>query len=296
MKQKLYKSVGLLSIEEKGKFMLYKLPKDFDESKSFALHTLPFLTEPQITLDVYPEANLIVTQDRIFTLDGRIVMEYNGDSVQVELVSDKWMIIQDSHYDNDVRYRITLWDGFKDYDYIWGRYFMRSNTYFAVYTLGDKVWRVFTYDGACVLNIDHADAEFILDGFFLISASAGNHSIYTLIPKETPESLEHAVFLKQPLIMNSKYDDFAVCANIRGEVTAYYHGKYFKYGRVESIDLYDRACIFSLKINGRYFLYHFNGERYGENICPFGADAVAYDCEHHSLLINTNGVWRLFKF
>lgn len=296
MKQTLFKKAGLLLIEDEGRFMLYGVPKDVDAKQPFEMHALPFLAEPQMVLEVYPEANLIVTQDKVLTLDGSLVLEHEKDVISVELVSDKWLIVQDSKQNNDARYRLMFWDKQSEHNYIWGRYLLRSEKYFAVYTSCDMLWCVYTYEGTCVLKIDHEDADFLLEGDFLVSSTVGNHSVYSLLSKKGIKASDCIVFSQQPLVLISRYYNFGVCANMRGEVIAYYCGEYRDYGKVEKITLYDRAGLLCLKINGRFFLYRFNGEKFAENVCPYGADAIAYNEDDNTLLINTNGILHLFNF
>ena len=291
--QQLFKGIGLLRITEGSKFRLLKIPK-VTNGDSFEVAPFPFLPDPQTSLDVYPEAGLIVTQDTLMTIDGKIILNHENAHFEVELVSDKWMIIEDMKLDNDIRYRITFWDGEKESGYICGRKILRSEKYFAVYTAHDSVWRVYTYDRRKVLELEHTEKDMHLKGDFFLFEGVGHYVAYTLASKESSAE-EKCVFNHQQLILCSIYMEFALCSDIRGNIRTYHQGKYTDFGKVEEVDLYDKAGIFVIRRNGRYFLYKFNGDVFADNICPYGADKVAYNQDDNTLLIGVNSVFHLVK-
>ncbi len=296
MKQKLFTQCGLLRLTDGGKSRLFKVRNNYDVT-SFELEPLAFLPEPQTVIEVYPQANLIMTQDTLFTLDGKIVLHNDRDKISVipinSLETNKWMILQDSMHDNDTRYRLTFWDGATEYDYIWGRYLLKSDKYFATYTSGDRRWCVYAYDGKLILDVENESADMKICGDFFIAQSIGNHSSYSLKQLSTGKAEKRRVFKQQQLIMCSTNQDFAIGANLQGIAQTYYQGIYREYGKVEMIELYDKAGLFTVKRNGKYFLYHYNGEVFATNICPCGADYVAYDETNNTVLIGVNGVFRL---
>lgn len=289
--QKLFKDVGLLRITEGARFRLLQIPKG-TQGDSFEVAPFPFLPDSQPVLDVYPEANLIVTQDTLMTLDGKIILNHENAHFEVELVSDMWMIIEDMRIDNDIRYRITFWNGKEESGYICGRKLLRSEKYFAVYTACDSMWTVYTYDRRKVFELEHAEKNMHLKGDFFLVEGLGHYVAYTLASKAGSVE-EKCVFNHQQLILCSNYMEFALCSDIQGNTKIYHQGKYADFGKVEEVDLYDKAGIFVVRRNGRYFLHKFNGDTFADNICPYGADKVAYDQNENTLLIGVNSVFHL---
>lgn len=289
--QKLFEDVGLLRITEGGRFRLLQIPKGTKDD-SFEVAPFPFLPDPQSVLDVYPEANLIVTRDTLMTIDGKIILNHENAHFEVKMVRDKWMIIEDMNLDNDIRYRITFWNGKEESGYICGRELLRSEKYFAVYTAHDSMWQVYTYDKCKILELEHAKKNMHIKGDFFLQEGLGHYVAYTLASKEGgPE--ERCVFNNQQLILCSDYVEFALCSDIRGYIRIYYQGKFTDFGKVEEVDLYDKAGIFVIRCNGRYFLHKFNGDIFADNICPYGADKVAYNQDDNTLLIGVNSVFHL---
>ncbi|MBR1756774.1 MAG: hypothetical protein IJ738_05690 [Alphaproteobacteria bacterium] len=276
-----------------GKSRLFKVRNVCGDT--FEVEALPYLTEPQSILKVYPEANLIVTKDTLFTLDGKIMRQHNKENISIEPVNDEWIILSDSLLDNDTRFQITFWDGTKERDYIWGRHLIKNDKYFAVYTSGDKRWLVYLRDGTLIVDVNNAETDMKICGNFCVALGIGAHSAYSLLPQKSILAEEHCIFQKQQLILCSNYADFALCANLQGMVQTYYCGKFSDFGQATMVDLYDEAGLFSICRNGRYFLYRFNGEPFAENICPCGADSVAYDKDDNTVLIDTNGVFRIIR-
>ena len=294
IEQKLFKKIGLLRITEGQKSRLFCIPKNAEEN-TFTASVFPYLVGPQSVLEVYPEANLIATQDTLMTLDGRILRQQEHIKISVELVSDKWLIIEDTQSDNDNRYLVVFWDGQKESGYFWGQYIIRSEKYFAVYTVSNHLWRVYMYDGRQVLEIHNVEKNVRLQGDFLLVEGLGIYTAYTLVGDSKKNSEEKCVFKHQQLILCSSYDNFALCCNLQGVTQTYFRGEYTNYGEVGEVNLYDHAGIFSIRRNGRYFLYKLNGERFAENICPYGADMVAYNTSENTLLIDTNSVLHLIR-
>ena len=294
MQQKLFNSCGLLRITNSGKSNLYKVPENISQ-EPFELETLPYLPEAQSVLEVYPEANLLLTQEALMTLDGKIILQQEHNKISVVPIGKKWMIVQDSMQNNDLRYRIMFWDGTKEREYIWGRFLIYSEKYLAVYTSGDKRWCVYSYDDALVLDVDQEQAQADICGDFLVTESIGNYAVYSLRKQDSFYAKEHCIFAHQQLIIPSAYANFVLCANLQSVVQVYFEGVYSEYGKAEMIELYDRAGLFTLKRGGKFFLYRLNGESYGENICPCGADLVAYDEDENTLLIGVNGSFRLLR-
>ena len=298
MEQKLFKECGLLQLTDGNKSRLFRVPKNLlveplELAESFEIEMLPFLPEPQTVLNVYPDANLIVTQDSIMTLDGQIIMQNEKDKISVIPIKNdtEWIILQDSMHDNDTRFRLTFWDGKAQRDYIWGRYLLQSEKYLALFTSCDRRWSVYTIEGTLVLETTTATEEVRIHGDFLVAEGIGIHSAYTLKPNS--ETAGVCVFTNQQLILCSNTQNFAICANLQGLVSSYYNGFHRVHGKAEMIELYDRAGLYSLKRDGRFFLYRFNGEHYAANIYPCGADSVAYNQEENTLLIGVNGLFRL---
>lgn len=290
MIQQLFRNLGLLLVTEGKSSQLFSISKASDDDKAFVAEVLPFLPDPQVFLKIYPEARLIVTQDKLMTLEGKIILQYEKAKLSVELVSDKWLIIEDTLADSDIRYRITFWDGQNENSNIYGKHFLRNHKYIAVYTSSDHGWRVLTYDGKSVLKIKNVGMDMRICGDFLLTSSVGNYTAYGLDEKNNNG---RPVFENQQLILCSNWDDFILCSNIQGYVQTYYRGKYKKIGKLDSIELFDRAGVYVVKKNGRFFLYKFNGKPVAANICPYGADKVAYNQDENSILINTNGVYHL---
>lgn len=286
VEQKLFRNLGLLLITDGKRSQLFKITREDDDEGGFVAEVLPFLPEPQDFLKIYPDANLIVTQDELITIDGTILFQYEKAKVSVELVSDKWLIIEDMLSDNDGRYRITFWDGQRENGYMYGRRFLRSEKYLAVYTASDNVWRVLTYDGKSVLKVKNVGDDVRICGDFLLTSCVGNYTAYALIK----DKHKQPVFSHQQLVLCSSWDDFILYSNINGYVKTYYRGKHTQLGKIDAVEMFDRAGIFAIKKNGRYFLYKFNGKPVAENICPYGADKIAYNQEENSILIDTNGV------
>ncbi|MBR6355576.1 MAG: hypothetical protein IKR92_01860 [Alphaproteobacteria bacterium] len=298
MTQKLFTKCGLLQLTDGNKSRLFKVPENVSVKSSefaepFEIEVLPFLPEPQAILEVYPDANLIVTQDSIMTLDGQIIMQNEKDKISVIPIKDsaEWIILQDSMHDNDTRFRLTFWDGKAQRDYIWGRYLLQSAKYLALFTSCDHRWSVYTRDGMLVLETITTSEEMRIHGDFLVVEGIGTHSAYALKPDAETAGL--CVFTNQQLILCSNEQNFAICANLQGMVSSYYDGFRRFHGQAEMIELYDRAGLYALKRGGRFFLYRFNGERFADNMYPCGADSVAYNQEENTLLIGVNGLFRL---
>ncbi len=295
VEQRLFESVGLLRLTDGGKSRLFRVPKASSEEE-FVISPIPYLSEPQSLLEVYPEAGLIVTQDLLMTIDGRIILEHERAKISIELVSDRWMIVEDMQIDNDERYRITLWDGKEESGYLRGKYMLRTEKYLAVYTKQDRLWRVFMYDGRQELEVQGLDKDVEINGDFLLVKGIGSYTAYTLSETEVNDKPEQrCIFSHKPLVLCSSYVNFALCSDMQGNVQTYYYGEYKNFSRVEEINLYDHANIFSIKRGGRYFLYKLNGEPFAENICPYGADMIAYNQDEKTLLIDTSGVFHMVR-
>ena len=294
IEQKLFQNVGLLRITEGNKSRLFRIPKNAEED-TFTVSVFPYLPEPQSVLEVYPDAHLIATQDTLMTLDGRILRQHEHIKISVELISDKWLIIEDMQSDCDSRYRIVFWDGEEESCCFWGRYILRSEKYLAVWTAKDCLWRVYAYDQRQVLEVHNPDQNVRLKGDFLVVEGLGDYTAYTLADDNEKLSEKKCVFKHQQLIVCSSYNNFALCCNLSGAMQTYFDGQYRQYGKVESVDFFDRADIFSICRNGRYFPYTLTGEPFAENICPYGADMIAYSKEDNALLINTNSVLHLIR-
>lgn len=293
MKQKLFKECGILQLTDGNKSYLYKVPENA-ATEPFEINPLPFLSESS-ALEVYPDANLIVTQSALITLDGKTILSNRRDKISVVPVNNEWMIIQDSLQDNDSRFQIMFWDGTKERDYIWGRYLVRGKKYLAVYTSGDRRWIVYDYKGDMFLDVGGEMADMEICGDFFITKSIGNCSAYTLCKQKTTLAQDHCVFKQKLLILCSEHENFAISANLQGMVQTYFNGEFSDYGKAEMIDLYDRADLFVLKRGGKFYLYRFNGDSFAENICPCGADLTAFDEQNNSLLIGANGSFRLIN-
>ena len=294
MKQKLFKKCGLFKLTDGGKSRLLKV-RSISEN-TFETEPISDLSEPQTILDVYPDANLIVTQDKLLTLDGKVVLQHNKAKLSIEPVGNKWMITQDSLQDNDVRYSISFWDGSKDYDFIFGRYLLKADKYFAVYTSGDRCWLFYQYDGNLVLVLYNTESDMKIYGDFLMAVGIGTHSLYSLLPQCDAHAKEHCIFRQKSLILCSSHTDFALSANLQGIIQTYYCGKFSEFGQAQMVELYDFPELFCIKRDGKYFLYQFNGAEFAEDICPNGADSVSYDKEDKTLLIEVNGVFHIMQY
>ena len=294
MEHKLLKKCSFLQIDEDGKSRLYRVPRKLT-GKTFELQSLNNLSEPQSGLKVYPYANLVVTDYGLFTTQGELLREHNKDQISVIKAGWQWLIIQDSLTDNASRYCLTLWDGYDEQYSLRGQKLILSPKYFALYTSSNQCWSIYTLNCVLRFTTDSEHQDVVLNNNFLITHSVGKHSLYSLHKRNSTQADDYCIFRNQQLILCSSREQFALCADLSGTVQIHYRQKYHNMGKAEQVLLYDKAGLFSIKRNGRIFLYCFDGSPYAENICPYGADMVSYNQEDNTLLIGLNGIFRLLQ-
>lgn len=277
MKQKLFANCGLLLIENEGRSRLYKVPQQV-ENCAFELTPMQFLSEPQASIDVYPECNLIVTPDALFTLDERLVLSREHGNIEIVPADKNWLIIQSYPQENDCHFHVLFWNGREITDEYKGQKLVRNDRFLALYTKKGKFWKAYSNNGELLLQTEKESANIELCGHFMVTNAVGNHTVYSLKSR-------NCLFTNQQLILCSFYSDFVVCANLQGEVQTYYNGKTTQLGKAEYVEIFDRAGLFCLQQKDGYFLYRFSGDDYAS----YSYEGVAYDAENNSLLLNSDG-------
>lgn len=285
MKQKYFEKCGLILIDDEGKLRLYKVP-EHEKGQPFQLKMMQCLSEPQTSVEVLPECNLIITQDALFTLDEQFVMQRESGKISVLPVENAWLILLDRSREDDHRYQLIFWNGKKVCGNLSGQKLVKNDDFFALYTKADKCWDVYNQTGKSVLHIEGVGSNVELCGHFLITHAVGNHAVYSLLTK-------CCLFSRQQLILCSAIDDFVICANLQGDIRTYYRGQHCRQNAAAFITMFDEAGLFCLRRYGKNFLYRFNGEAYARELYPEGVDMAAYDEENNSLLLADGGTYQL---
>ena len=282
----------LLSDERKSR--LYKVETAPDNT--LKLVKMKYLSEDHSSIEVYPQCNLIISSRSIYTLDEQIVVSRMGADVKLYPAGKSWIIILDYHRDSDTRYCVIWWNGKQKYEFAFGYDLILTDRYLALFIRHGRYWTVYELEGAMVLEPECLDSQNIeIRGDFMFLHSVGNHSLYSLKQRHKYTLQGGAIFRGQQLILCSKHDDFAICCGLNGLIQTYYREKFMQFERAENIDIIDFASLFCLKRGNKFFLYRFDGEPFATDICPQGADTVAYNKKDKSVLIGVGETYHLLK-
>lgn len=284
MEYNYFKDANLLVLECDGKHSLYRLGKNgVVEPQTWA--------QNQKRLDIYPEYNLVVTDDQIYTMQGKNVLQHvHNDEVIFFSMCDS-LLVQLKYTQSDC-FCILWWDGQQILKQINQQHRMlRWNENFVV-VLFDRpehntVWEVYDSRGNLQEFFGAISCwDIKLYGNFLVVDGLAQHNVYHL-------SSQQILAEKQQRIVASSKSDFMMCSTITGELKTWFKGKWAQLPKVEDFGLLadDRVdCgIYYLRMKGKYFLYFFDGSPFRDTDYPQGVDYAGYNADSMRILIMNEG-------
>ena len=278
MKHQIFNKLRLILIEDKGKFTLYRTDSDITLEREKLLHmkAVDFIPANSTYIAVYPDCRLIVTDEAVFSLDGKILVSCNHK--EVSLTSKLQITEIKIGHSQSGSGRLILWNGQKillqtDYQKI-----VENEFYIAVEL--KKQWQVYDRQGVLKCTIcPLLDEDIRLIGHFMVISGIGNHDLY---------SLKSGILLcsKKNIVLCSAIDDFAVCSTLNHRVEIYYCGKWQHLDNVSCFDLIDDLGLFYTQVNDKYYLYSYaKAEPVLHDEFPTGLDFVSYDSQSATLFL-----------
>lgn len=280
MKHQIFNKLKLVLIENKGKFTLYRSDTPLLGQKELSqLKAVDFIEENADYIAVYPECNIIVAKETLYSVNGQKIATCAGNDIKIISQKGIYTIMSDSaHAQNGC---LIMWNTHKVLLRIEYQKFIADKFYFAAYA--DKKWYVYDWKGN-LRNADYLidDDDIIIKGHFLIKSGIGNHELY---------SLKHGILLrqKQNIIMCSKTDDFALCASLNHRLEIFYRGGWRYIDNVDFFKLLDDIKLFCIQRDKKYYLYSYPRLKpVMTDDFPCGLDFVSYDEQSHTLLLKSD--------
>ncbi|MBQ8482124.1 MAG: hypothetical protein IJ532_06285 [Alphaproteobacteria bacterium] len=266
MKHKSY-SNGLIVISDERGDRLLKI-ESADERKQ--LGAVDFLPTPQKFIKIYPEHNLIITPDNLYTLQGNSVISGNFELSDITVFSRNLLICSKI---NGEKKRVLIWNGAditRDTTVV---KLLRNDKYIAA--LHDN-WNIFDIEGKHILTIGSSAPDIRLGNDCVVIDEVGNHTVYSL---KTGRCIMH----NQQIVKISSWCDFAIGVDLQRKATIYCEGNISHFFEVSYIELADEAQLFYVRYgkSDSYVVYDYHTLK----ILAEDVNLISYDEEDDTLLI-----------
>ena len=262
-------SDNLLVITDDSGSRLFKIEYTDNKRK---LCAVDFLPTSQKFIEVYPEHNLIITPDSLYTLQGKLILSENFDLADIICFPHNLLICPKS---NGERNRVLVWNGKEITQNTKIVKLLHNDKYIAVLC---ENWSFFDIEGNLVLTIDKSTPDIRLGSNMVVLDEVGNHTLYSL---KNGECLMSA----QQIVKLSSCCDFAVGVDLKRKATIYHDGKISYFFGVSYVDLVDDAQLFYVcyekSASYSYVMYDYHRL----NVFNEGAVIISYDKENHTLLV-----------
>ena len=258
---------GLLVFSDDRGARLFKIECTDNKRK---LCAVDFLPTSQKFIEVYPEHNLIVTSDSLYTLQGELILCENFDLADIICFPQNLLICAKSQYG---KIRILMWNGKEITRDIMAKKLLHNDKYIAVLC---KNWNFFDIEGKLVLTIDRSTPDIRMGNDIVAFDEIGNHSVYSLKTGE-------CVMQRKQIVEISSWCSFAIGVDLQRKATIYCEGNISYFFEVSFIGLVDEAQLFYVCYgkSKSYVIYDCKNLK----IFAEDADIISYDKESHTLLI-----------
>lgn len=278
-----YKELNLLLIKhEEKKFSLFNVVSGFNTKDGYKTKPVSFLPAFLPTLEVMENAKLILTENKVYTLDGHIVAEnFKHDAkISVSKFAQNWKILVRNKH-GEVQ-KLGIWDGKE----IIGRYqgdniFFDENNIVVAQKLPSSFSYKFTiYHNGVLQKYSPIGDDVYLFGDTLVCCN-DKETVYSIATGEIICENVEGVFC-------SENGNFLLCFDENNCFSSYYNKRWTEIGEYEYDNLYDDAKIFSLRKNGKYYIFEFNGKLLFGDVDDFSLSHA-----NSSLLLKTDGEFML---
>ena len=274
-------------LENDGKHSLYRV----EDNQS--IEPLKW-AQDQKRLELYPEYNLVITDDWIYTLDGDAVLSgIKRNKISFAQMQRRLLVKSVSEDKSGADIYVFWWDGYKKGNGAFSHNMVLYNEKYVVCNNGcygpdGPSWEVYTDIGKKVDIGKIGNCDVNLVGDFLVVEGMGQKKVYNL-------KLKKCLKDQQQWIVPSPYANFVMCCSISGGLQTYYRGRWKKHGNIENFGLLSEELgIFYVVKNGKYFLYTFENKPFLNTLYPSGLDFVAYNSEDMSCVLVNNGKVRFY--
>lgn len=276
MKYEMFERTGMVALCENKKWSLFRYIHEQNGSEA-KLAPLSFAQNVS-SLEVHEDKNLVITPEKVFTLDGQVILE-KPLSVKV-IRAGRFTLIVSQRPSERYYLKLLIWNGYKVVSEFECTNYAYSNTYLAIQY--DKIWSLYRTDGSVI-----DEGAFIADDVeichnLLITKGLCAQSLYSLTEKK---------FLKenQLRIVCSKEIDLALCAKINEKcLNVYTEGKWHSLPYTDEFGFVDGVIgLFYVKYQGKYLLYEENATKFMKLLHPNGVDFIANN--NGTLLIIDDG-------
>ncbi|MBR1601694.1 MAG: hypothetical protein IJ677_09005 [Alphaproteobacteria bacterium] len=234
------------------------------------LCAVDFLPTSQKFIKIYPEHNLIVTPDSLYTLQGELILCENIDLADIIYFPHNLLICAKSQHE---KIRILMWNGKEITHDIMVEKLLHNDKYIAALC---KNWNFFDVEGKPILTIDRSTPYIRMGYDLVVFDEIGNHNVYSLKTGE-------CIMQSQQIVEISSWCNFAIGVDLKRKATIYCEGNISYFFEVSFIGLVDEAQLFYVSYgkSKTYVVYDCkNLEFFAEN-----ADIISYDEESNTLLI-----------
>ncbi len=282
MKYNYFKNANLLVLENNDKRSLYRVYESHNvEPLNWA--------QNQKRLEVYPEYNLVVTDNRIFTLSGEgVLSDIKGNEISFIQMHRRLLIKTVSQDKSGPYIHLMWWNGRKRGKVAFSKDYVLHNAKYVVccdgcYGPSGPSWTVYNDIGKKINIGKIGDCDVDLVGDFLIMKGIGQHSVYNL-------KLKKCIKENQQRIVASPHDNFVMCCSISEGLQTYYRGHWKKYdAKVDDFGLLEDYGAFYIVKSGKYHLYTFDGKPFLNALYPNGSDFVGYNAEDMTCIVVNKG-------
>lgn len=277
MKHKLY-SNNLLVVTDDSGSRLFKIESVAGKSQ---LNSVGFISKPQKFIHIYPEHNLIVTPQTLYTLNGDVIE--NGDFDQMKIIYFPKIVLLHSNPKTE-RICVFIWNGKKIVHNETILKLVYSDKYIALHK--SDGWIFFDDNGRYVLSVSKNTPYIRLSGDIVVFDEVGNHCAYSL-------KSGRWIMERQQLIKVSAKYDFAIGVNLLQDATIYHNGKLKHLSAVSYAEIIDEARLFYVlhEQSKLYTVYKYsNLEVFAQNM-----EIVSYNPDSRILLLATPPDFSTFR-
>jgi len=269
MKHKSYLN-NLVVINDDNKDRLFRID---DSGGKKQLIVVDFLPTAQKFIKIYPLHNLIITPEKLYTLQGVIIKEGNFDSAEIICFARTMLICSKL---SECNYDVSIWNGEEMIQNHSVSNVVYNDKYIAMYNTAK--WKFFDSEGN-LLQTFYKDVPSVrISGNTVIFDEVGNHSAYSI-------NTGACLMSKQMIIKAGSSSDFVVGVDLSRRATIYHKGTTSYLENVSFVDLVDEAQLLYVRydITSNYVVYEYH------DLKLFAADVsvISYDEEQHVLLITS---------
>ena len=269
MKHKSY-SNNLVVITDDNKSRLFRVD---DSGEKKRLVVVDFLPAVQKFIKIYPLHNLIVTPEKLYTLQGAMIKEGSFDLAEIIRFARTILICSKL---SENKYNISFWNGEEMLQSRSVSNVVYNDKYIATYD--NAKWNFFDGEGNLLQTFYKDVSSVRICGDTAIFDEVGNHSAYSI-------KTGSCLMSKQMIIKAGSLNDFVVGVDLSRKATVYHEGMISFLEDVSFVELVDEAQLLYVRydITSNYVVYEYH------DLKLFAADVsvISYDEEQHVLLITS---------